>query len=168
MRQCRLVFTAISDRAEQQATPSALCSPECAPTWCRRPHTCAKQLWQTIHLPKRSMIRNATAFDAAVLGYLSIGTMGRRKSTRAIWEKQTGSSFSRWGDQFRLQHLTTPIEDPGSLGCEDHSCDPALRPSAYEVRPRLGSRRNALGARSEPERYPPIQPTSVPSLKSLT
>jgi hypothetical protein len=55
-------------------------------------------LWQTIRLRRRSTIQNAMAYDAAASGYLSIGTMERTKSTRAISEKRTGSSFSRWAD----------------------------------------------------------------------
>src|ERR1700728_2430391 len=40
------------------------------------------------------MILNATASDAAASVYMSIGTMGRTRSTRAISEKRTGSNFS--------------------------------------------------------------------------
>jgi hypothetical protein len=43
---------------------------------------------KTVYDPERDGIRCRS------LGYLSIGTMGRRKSTRAISEKRTGSSFS--------------------------------------------------------------------------
>ena len=50
---------------------------------------------QMIHLRRLSMILNATASDAAVLAYTSIGTMGKTRSTRAIWEKRTESSFSK-------------------------------------------------------------------------
>src|SRR5579864_5882332 len=41
------------------------------------------------------MILNATASDAAVSVYMSIGVTGRTRSTRAIWEKCTGSNFSK-------------------------------------------------------------------------
>src|SRR5579863_3060849 len=54
---------------------------------------CANLLWLTTHLRRRSMIRNATASDAAASVYTSIGTMGRTKSTRAISKKRTGSTF---------------------------------------------------------------------------
>src|SRR5579871_4277720 len=56
---------------------------------------CANLLWLTTHLRKRSMILNATASDAAASVYMSIGIMGRTRSTRAISERHTGSSFSR-------------------------------------------------------------------------
>src|SRR5580658_5138480 len=57
--------------------------------------TCANLPWQTIHLRRLSMILNATASDAAALAYTNIGTMGQTRSTRAISEKRTGSSFSK-------------------------------------------------------------------------
>src|ERR1700733_1959930 len=60
---------------------------------------CAKPLWLMIRLRRRSTILNATASDAAALAYMSIGTMERRRSTRAISERRTGSSFSRWADR---------------------------------------------------------------------
>src|SRR5579863_2218825 len=66
-----------------------------------RTTTCAKQLSQTIPLPRRSMIRSAMASDAAASGYLSIGKTGRRKSTQAILERRMGSSFSRSVDRFQ-------------------------------------------------------------------
>src|ERR1700731_3638748 len=47
------------------------------------------------HLPRRSMILNATASHAAALAYTNIGTMGRTRSTRATSEKRTGSNFSK-------------------------------------------------------------------------
>src|ERR1700733_2274961 len=56
--------------------------------------TCANLLWLTTHLRRRSMILNATASDAAASVYMSIGIMGRTRSTRAISEKRTGSNFS--------------------------------------------------------------------------
>jgi hypothetical protein len=57
--------------------------------------TCANLLWLTTHLRRHSMILNATASDAAASVYMSIGIMGRTKSTRAISEKRTGSTFSK-------------------------------------------------------------------------
>ena len=39
-------------------------------------------------------IQNLMAYDAPASAYLSIGTTGRTRSTRAIWEKRTESSFS--------------------------------------------------------------------------
>src|SRR5260370_18716841 len=56
--------------------------------------TCANLLWLTIHLRRRSMILNATASDAAASVYMSIGIMGRTRSTRAVSEKRMGSNFS--------------------------------------------------------------------------
>src|ERR1700740_2515551 len=55
--------------------------------------TCANLPWRMTHLRRLSMILNATASDAAALAYTNIGTMGQIRSTRAIWEKRTGSNF---------------------------------------------------------------------------
>src|SRR5580700_11339274 len=57
--------------------------------------TCANLPWRMTHLRRLSMILNATASDAAALAYTNIGTMGQTRSTRAISEKRTGSSFSK-------------------------------------------------------------------------
>src|SRR5690349_1513271 len=57
--------------------------------------TCGNLPWLMTHLPRRSMIPNATASDAAALVYTNIGTMGRTRSTRAISENRTGSNFSK-------------------------------------------------------------------------
>src|SRR5277367_6714986 len=58
-----------------------------------------KPLWLMIRLRRRSTILNAMASDAAALAYMSIGTMERTRSTQAISERRTGSSFSRWVDR---------------------------------------------------------------------
>src|SRR5579859_7879989 len=65
--------------------------------------TCAKRLWQTIRLRRRSTIQNAMAYDAAASGYSSIGTMERTRSIRGISEKRAGSSFSRWADRQQIR-----------------------------------------------------------------
>jgi hypothetical protein len=61
--------------------------------------TSAKRQLQTIRLRRRSTIQNAMAYDAAASGRVSIGTMERTRSTRAISEKRTGSTFSRCADR---------------------------------------------------------------------
>src|ERR1700722_1346398 len=60
---------------------------------------CARPPWLMIRLRRRSTIPSAPASDAAALVYMSTGTMERTRSTQAISEKRTGSSFSPWADQ---------------------------------------------------------------------
>src|SRR5579872_4844574 len=60
--------------------------------------TCGKPLWQMTHPPRHSMIPNATASVVAASGYLSTGTMGLKRSTRAISAKGTVSSYSKSAD----------------------------------------------------------------------
>src|SRR5579859_3320700 len=55
--------------------------------------TCANLPWLMTHLRRLSMIPNATASDAAALVCTNIGTVGRKRSTRAISEERTGSNF---------------------------------------------------------------------------
>jgi len=61
------------------------------------------------------MIPNAMGSDAAALVYTNIGTMGQTRSTRAISEKRTGSSFSKSEVHNMLEPYSGRQDEPESV-----------------------------------------------------